>query len=133
MEDQVEYNTYSHDGNAVNFRHNYNNKLGCDYFTSIRLMSAKYQEGKTMNIYLWQNGISRKMFTARIVSVKPILLHQISDTMAYIDSGMDALKIRETIYYMYKERVSDVNTAQFCLILFERIKNRPSQGSLFGE
>jgi uncharacterized protein YqfB (UPF0267 family) len=133
MEDQAEYSTYSHDGNAVSFKHNYNNKLACDYFTSIRLMGTKYQEGKVMNVYIWQNGTYRKMFQARVLSVKPLLLHQISDTMAYIDSGMDALKIRETIYYMYKDRVPDVNTAQFCLIMFERIRNKPSQGSLFGE
>ena len=66
-----------------------------------------------------------------MVDAKPPRLHQITPYISYLDAGMDVDQIKQKLYLQYRESVQDVNTVDFVLVLFERLKGRETQGRLF--
>jgi hypothetical protein len=116
---------------VVRFLKNWNNKLTGDYFTSIRLRGEKYRRGNTLKLLLWERGIYRTLGQVRVVEAKPLRLHQITPYISYLDAGMDVDRTKEMLYHMYRERVPDVNQADFVLVLFERVRGGQTQGRLF--
>ena len=121
----------SQEADVIKFQKNWNRKLNCDYFTSIRLASPKYKTGKVFRLLLMENGIYRDMGYARIISVKSIRLNQINDLISYSCKGMDPARIQDALYFKYKDFVRDIGMATFYVILFERIKVDQKQGQLF--
>lgn len=116
---------------VVRFLKNWNNKLTGDYFTSIRLRGEKYCRGNTLKLLLWERGIYRTLGQVRVVEAKPLRLHQITPYISYLDAGMDVDRTKDMLYHMYRERVQDVNEADFVLVLFEKLKAGQTQGRLF--
>ena len=116
---------------ALRFLKNWNNKLSGDYFTSIRLAGEKYRRGNTLKLLLWDKGIYRTLGTVRVVDAKPLRLHQITPYISYLDAGMDVDKTKDMLYHMYKDKVGDVNAADFTLVLFEKVRGEQVQRKLF--
>lgn len=116
---------------VLRFLKNWNNKLTGDYFTSIRLASEKYRRGNTLKLLLWDKGIYRTLGMVRVVEAKPLRLHQITPWISYLDAGMDVDKTKDMLYHMYKDRVGDVNDAEFSLVLFEKVRGEQVQKRLF--
>lgn len=116
---------------VVRFLKNWNNKLTGDYFTSIRLRGEKYRRGNTLKLLLWERGFYRTLGQVRVVEAKPLRLHQITPYISYLDAGMDVDRTKDMLYHMYRERVQDVNEADFVLVLFEKLKGGQTQGRLF--
>lgn len=106
--------------NELRFSYNWNGKLNCNSFTTIRLKNdQKYFVGQELNVYL---GKSLFGFY-KIQSVKIIKLNQINDWIAYLDTGYDAEKTKNIVKEMYKNKPSiNVETADFHYILLTRIQ-----------
>lgn len=99
----------------IYFSHNWNNKLQCNSFTSLRLWNEKkYVEGREFDICL--NGMSRG--TARLVSVKRLKIEQINEYIARLDTGYPARECREMLRTMYKKSRIDWDTQYLALCLF---------------
>lgn len=131
MEDPATYDiTLQHD--SIRFQRNWNNKLNCEYFTSIRIKAAKYQPGKILKMFLHQNGVYRNMGSVKVVEAKPLRLHQLSRSMTLLDAGLEVDKFKEMLWFMYKDRVSDLEKVDFVLLIFEKQKNNEKQAQLFG-
>ena len=101
---------------ALKFSKNWNNKLACDRFTTIRLKELILYE--TVDVFLEED----KIYTAQIIQKHKVKLGEISEFIASIDVGMSAAKLKEILKRMYKkENVND--NSIFYLYMLE-VKDR---------
>lgn len=69
------------------FSNNWNGKLNCDHFTTIRLLNyAKYDTGKRLEMTMKQAYLGDVV----VVKHRAMMLADITDVMAYLDTGYDA-------------------------------------------
>ena len=102
--------------NIINFSTNWNNKLDCIAFTTIRLKnSTKYQIGKEYEIHL-KNTLKKR---ARIEGIKLIYFHQINEYIAYIDTGYSSEEEKKIIKKMYSN--INLKTQPFSFILLKSL------------
>lgn len=102
---------------TINFSTNWNNKLDCDAFTTIRLENpSKYIVNEVYSIQL-QN---KHLFNARIESIKPFKLDKLNNFMARIDTGYSAKVCTGIIEKMYGNVDLKVKPLWFILILKEK-------------
>ncbi|WP_316828097.1 hypothetical protein [Pedobacter miscanthi] len=101
--------------NRINFNENWNGKLLCNCFTTIRLFDVKYELGGIYDIAL-KDKVSGP---AEIVFLKEITLNQITVAMAYTDIGYSPTQAREMIKQFYPS-VPDIENAKFIYIVLKR-------------
>ena len=104
----------------LEFEENYNNKLNCDCFTTIRLHHpVKNAIGAIKHVYLkgvWKGD-------AKIMYAATIRLDQINRTMSKLDTGLLPGECRRLIKSLYKHRPGiNWETQQLDYILLEYIK-----------
>lgn len=95
------------------FTTNWNKKLDCDAFTTIRLSSDVYQVGQEYNIR--QRNTSKGTFV--IKKKTTITIEQINETMAYLDTGYSREKTIQIIKKMYHSREPDWSTQKIDYIV----------------
>jgi len=115
----------------LKFQKNWNNKCSCDFFTTIRLKGPKYQVGKELEMKIYKGGVFQSHGIVRVAGLRPLQLHQINEYISRLDSGLSPDELKNELYLMYKDKVADVNKADFVLILCERVKSKPVQNELF--
>jgi hypothetical protein len=88
----------------LSFSKNWNRKLYCDYFTTIRKVSDKnenfYTEGQEYEVY---NGDFKTGITCVCTKVERTRLVYVSDALLSVDTGMDAEDSRKMFEKMYKD------------------------------
>lgn len=114
------------------FTNNWNNKLDCDCYTTIRLQNAqKYVHGRTYKISFVKkskNGNEKTyLHDAVIVGIRTMTIDKINDFMAYIDTGYDAIQCRNIIRNMYKKSNLDWNRQMISFILLKKIKKHETR------
>ncbi len=115
---KVEYNR------ELDFGTNWNNKLNCCVFTTIRLYNPiKYCVGNRFDVRL--KGQHKGY--AILLEVKKIYLDQINEFTARIDTGYSAEECRKMIETMYKNRRVDWKSQPlaFCLLQYDKQENEP--------
>lgn len=101
---------------TINFSTNWNNKLDCMAFTTIRLRNSnKYQIGREYKIIL------KKDFkkNARIEDIKTIYFNQINEFIAHLDTGYSAHETKNIIKKMYSK--INLETQPFSFILLKTL------------
>lgn len=89
---------------VIRFSYNWNNKLSCKAFTTLRLDSPKYEAGKVYDIYLEEKGKELNYLgRAKCVDKKTMYTTSINDFIAYLDTGYNADECRKIIARMYKK------------------------------
>jgi hypothetical protein len=101
--------------NRINFNENWNGKLLCNCFTTIRLFDDKYRLGGIYDIAL-KGKISGP---AEIVFLKEINLSQITTAMAYVDIGYSATQAKEMLKQFY-QTIPEIENAKFLYIVLKR-------------
>jgi len=96
----------------IKFSTNWNNKLDCNYFTTLRL-SDRFKIGGKYPVLLKKKQIG----TGEIMAKKYLYLKQINDYIAYLDTGYNATKCKEILRTMYKNKLIDWNNQQIVLYL----------------
>jgi hypothetical protein len=95
------------------FSQNWNNKLDNKAFTTLRLEdNQKYYVGAEKMIKLK----SHEKGKAVIKGVKPLMIDQINDYIAYVDTGYDAAECKNILRRMYGSRV-DFSQKRLVLVL----------------
>lgn len=100
----------------LEFKHNYNNKLRCKVFTSLRLPHPKLKVGAKFNITLcgYQKGI------AKIISVDHIRGGELKFEQAKIDTGFNIKETMQILKDTYKNRPCiDWKTQELVLLYLE--------------
>lgn len=101
----------------INFSYNWNNKLNCKAFTTIRLKNVnKYQIGKEYNILLKKQLLK----SAIIEDIKTIYFNQINEFIARVDTGYSAEETKNILKKMYSK--INLETQPFSFILLATIK-----------
>lgn len=117
---------------VTKFSTNWNKKLNCDFFTTLRLRNdKKYQVGSVHKIMLKENGVFRDYGKATVVALRILRLHQLNEFICGLDTGYSVDETKNILHTMYKEKVPDVNHAEFNLVLFKKEKSQPAQKSMF--
>lgn len=101
---------------TIPFSYNWNNKLDCKAFTTIRLYNpAKHKPGTKVDPVL--KGVSKGVGT--IVDVKPFLLEQLNPYMSYLDTGYSVEECKKIIVRMYSSIDFKTKKLAFILIVKE--------------
>lgn len=101
----------------INFSYNWNNKLNCKAFTTIRLKNSnKYQIGKEYKILLKKELLK----PAIIEDIKTIYFNQINEFIARVDTGYSALETKNILKKMYSK--INFETQPFSFILLSTVK-----------
>jgi len=91
---------------TINFTENFNGKLGCTFFTAIRLQTpARYVVGETYKISL--NGKIIKH--AKLIDKRNLSLAKINNYIAWLDAGYNAEQLKNMMRIMYKNKTSDLD------------------------
>lgn len=94
--------------NTIKFSKNWNNKLDCDYFTTIRLYTKnKHQYYKEMFDGLKEVGIllnGKEKCIAKIVDIKVLFLIDIPSYLIITDTGLPILDFYVLMENMYKNK-----------------------------
>jgi hypothetical protein len=101
--------------NYFDFKTNWNNKLDCQYFTTLRLSDKKIP-GEHIEIKL--KGDHHCL--AQVVDRKKILLNQINSFIAGIDTGYSVEECKTILKTMYKNKRVNWDTQLICLYLIRR-------------
>ncbi|MDW8345325.1 MAG: hypothetical protein RML94_00105 [Bacteroidia bacterium] len=97
----------------ITFTKNWNQKLQCDYFTTIRRYPKKI--GQTYNIYLQDTFL----FEAVVIDCQPITLNQLTHKtyLCYLDTGMSP---QDTVNLLQKMYPSNNDTMTLYVVLLKR-------------
>jgi hypothetical protein len=100
----------------IKFSYNWNNKLNCFVFTTIRLENhSKYKIDETYTIFLKDKEIK----TATIIDIKTIYLHQINTYIALLDTGYPVDETKAIFKMMYPK--IDFTKQKLSLILLKEV------------
>ena len=102
----------------LKFNKNWNRKLDCENFTTFRLNGDYHRKGQVYDIELNGTAIGRGI----CLDKKVLKLEQVNDWIAALDAATDAKGFKEIVKVMYKNKVPDVDTADFCLLLIKKLK-----------
>ncbi len=101
---------------AINFSSNWNNKLDCKCFTTLRLKNEKkYQLNKEYLINLKKNPIKK----AEIIGIKTIFFNDINEYIANLDTGYSLEETKNILLKMYP--TIKTQTQPFYFILLKTI------------
>jgi len=103
----------------ISFTTNWNNKLNCMAFTTIRISSQTYQVGESYNVKL--KGRIQGIY--KIVSKKTILLNTVNDWMGLLDTGYNATETARIIKKIHNARNYDWETQKLDYILLVKEKS----------
>ncbi len=99
----------------LNFSYNWNNKLDCFVFTSIRLATGKYRLGETYQVFLKGSHYCN----VKLIDVAVITLDKLKPWIAYLDTGYDLKEAKAIIQKMYPD--VNWNTQLVAVLLFKRV------------
>lgn len=103
----------------IGFSTNWNKKLNCDYFTTLRLANPKkYEVGKTYQIELNEKPI----FLAQIVEIKTLKMYDLTPFQCALDTGYNKPETMQIIRNIYKNKVQNIENHFFNLILLQKIE-----------
>lgn len=102
----------------LNFSYNWNNKLQCKAYTTMRLYGRKYESGKRFQVQLKGENIH----VAEVVEVKPFWLKDMNEFMAHVDTGYTTLEARDIIVRMYPK--VNLQQQQMCMVLLRVVTEK---------
>lgn len=81
----------------ITFQQNFNKKLYCRYFTTIRLDRPDLQPGTKLQV--WLNG--RYLYPAELIQKKSCFLNELPQITACLDTGMSLPETIQLIQSLY--------------------------------
>lgn len=100
----------------LTFSYNWNHKLDCNYFTTIRVDAAKFIVGEIWEIIL--HGKYPRSFKAELVKVTRVNPKQLNSTMLMLDTGYPEHEALNILRKMYKDKFDSLT---FAYIVFRNI------------
>lgn len=100
----------------LTFSYDWNHKLSCNYFTSIRVDSSRFLVGEIWDIYL--GGKYPRNFKAELVKVVRVNPKQLNSTMLMLDTGYPEHEAMKILRNMYKDNFDNLT---FAYLIFRNI------------
>lgn len=126
----------------ISFSHNWNNKLQCDFFSTIRLCPHPmyWELGALYDIYLKEKQYKQR---AKLMYAYHFKLENLTPAMAFLDTGMDKIRAMVLFEKMYAHQNIDWRTQHLAFLVLgwessfktyaEDIKIMPSQIQIMAE
>lgn len=95
----------------LKFSYNWNNKLNCHYYTTIRLSSPKYHKEQIIDVQLK----GQHLHQGKIIEIRVIGIDQINEFIGGLDTGYGAEETKNILKKMYKQATD--STTLFALML----------------
>lgn len=102
----------------MNFARNWNSKLNCRFFSTIRLSSQKWTSGQYYRVNLNREFL----FRAKIIDKITTKLNQLKPFTAALDTGMPLAETQQFLFEQYKDHVSDWEKQTLDVLLVENIE-----------
>lgn len=103
----------------LKFSHNWNGKLLCDCFTTIRPHNPKrYAVGITLDVFLKQTFLG----VYEVIDHKNLSVNTISDWIARLDTGYSKAACQDVIRTMYKNMDRFTDDSKLSYVLLRKIK-----------
>lgn len=112
----------------LDFSTNWNNKLSCDVFTSIRLKGGKYSVGNKYVVRLLKRSEHNAGYLyeiikhAECISISEFKLGELKEWIARLDTGYSAKECKEIIQKMYSKKNIDWDKQVLVCCLFKTLK-----------
>lgn len=113
--------------NHTTFSLNWNGKLNCTYFTTVRLLNPKkYEVGSIHEIWLEPKGQPKiQVGKAQVIVHQHRTTETLTDTECYLDAGYDRANLNRMLWNMYKRPVGAVLSLSFVTFkMVERYENK---------
>lgn len=110
----------------ITFVHNWNNKLDCDAFTTIRLRNdSKFRIGFKYFIDLKENNHNTNKGLTRCADLRHFKIRDLNSFVTYLETGLNLKEGSELIARFYKNYNPPINweTQDLSLILLVKVKN----------
>ena len=102
---------------VLRFSYNWNNKLDCKAFTTIRI-SDRFKVGQEYDIQLREKIDYVSKGAAKILEIREFKLEQMNEFVARIDTGYSEQECKDILTKMYKNKSINWETQIIYLILF---------------
>lgn len=103
----------------LEFSTNWNQKLNCDAFTTIRIWHREI--GKHVHV-VPNKSTGIEPFDAVVVVCKQFSIGALTDGMSYIDTGYCADETRKIMQTMYSKKHKNWETMPYYLIILKKVK-----------
>ena len=112
---------------SIKFQHNYNNKLNCNSFTTIRLHNDyNYSVGLNYTILLGTKNYG----VAKLTKKRVLRLDQLNEFIAQIDAGVSLNEFISMIKGFYNQKSIDWRTQELDLLLLVKVKEKGKQETI---
>jgi len=108
---------------CINFFRNWNNKLECDVFSTIRRDNVMYHQGNVFEICeidYKTREIKKRYGSASIVYRKEFYLRDMGSAMAWLDTGMEKTKAIGLFMNMYKYKNFNPNKEKLVYLVLKK-------------
>ncbi|MCG8208843.1 MULTISPECIES: hypothetical protein [Tenacibaculum] len=115
--------------NTINFSSNWNNKLNCEYFTTIRIYNPiKHKIGNKFNVFLGK----KLKIKAEIIGIKKGFAKDLNEYDCYLDTGYNKQETITILQKIYPK--TNLKHKVIVLILLKRIAPpKPQQIEIFNK
>lgn len=100
------------------FQQNYNKKLDCNCFTTIRLDSDIYYEGAMFDVF-FKNEMYKKVIVRQ---VKRFTIDQLNEFMSAVDMGLTVPECVKVMKNMWAKEIIDWEKQKFAFVLLRTLK-----------
>lgn len=111
----------------LEFSTNWNNKLDCKCFTTIRIYNPmKHTNGNKFDVFLKTNFRTK----VQVISLGLYLINELTDYICYLDTGYSKLETIEIFRKMYPK--IDFTKTRLVVMLLKKVDQpKPKQENLF--
>lgn len=111
------------------FSTNWNNKLECDCFSTIRIYNpSKHFRGNQFDVFL-QRKYKGKVVVLGVIKT---YLDKLNDYVCYLDTGYNKLETIDLFKKIYKSKNIDFSKKQITILLLQKVDLvNPKQEKLF--
>lgn len=109
---------------TLKFNKNWNQKMCCDFYTTIRIHSEKFQIGKIMETICKIKEKGREVEIkekAKVVQIKSYRLNDIPDEIFWVDCGMGKRNAIDMIEKMYSKYNIHVHSVKWDVVVLQHI------------
>lgn len=110
---------------TLEFSTNWNHKLDCDYFTTIRLQNPKkYAKGNEFQVLLHSCKKQVLKGVVEVVEIRNVFLNGLDDYTCMLDTGYNASETIKLIKSMYKNKFINWDRQLLSVIMLQKNRHK---------
>lgn len=111
---------------SIHFSYNWNNKLNCKSFSTVRLWNPKkYQLLDFYEISVEESAKNPIVIKgiARLQAINKFMLHKVTPGISFLDANLTVIDFQQLVQTMYKNKKINFKKQPMCFLVFQYLKN----------